>query len=133
MFFCVLFLFFSIRVFFHEHWQLTRQHGKGRDLFYSTLPFSLAHKHSDIYMQLCTWDDWLSHIFNRNVCIYQTATRWDLPPYRITILIDWWCDVDLRLFAFWFELRFCYSYSTWEKPVGPTPNWLSSLFNKRTD
>ena len=36
---------------------------------------------------------WLSHIFNRITCIYQTATRWDLPPYRITILIDWWCDI----------------------------------------
>ena len=32
---------------------------------------------------------WLSHIFNRIACIYQTATRWYLPPYRITIwLID---------------------------------------------
>ena len=27
---------------------------------------------------------WLSHIFNHTACIYQTATRWDLPPYRIT-------------------------------------------------
>ena len=28
-------------------------------------------------------------IFNRNACNYQTATRWDLPLYRITIwLID---------------------------------------------
>ena len=32
---------------------------------------------------------WLSHIFNRIACIYQTATQKDLPPYRITIwLID---------------------------------------------
>ena len=32
---------------------------------------------------------WLSHISNRTACIYQTATRWDLPPYRITVwLID---------------------------------------------
>ena len=30
---------------------------------------------------------WLSHIFNRTACIYQTATRWDLPPYWITILL----------------------------------------------
>ena len=38
---------------------------------------------------------WLSHIFNSNACIYQTATRWDLPPYRITIwLID---DVIYRI------------------------------------
>ena len=57
---------------------------------------------------------WLSHIFNRNACIYQIATRWHLPPYRITIwLID---DVILFLFVCmlnWF-FRFCYSYMTWQ-------------------
>ena len=48
---------------------------------------------------------WLSHIFNRNACVYQTATRWDLPPYRITIwLIDWWCNVCL--FTWWINSRF---------------------------
>ena len=52
----------------------------------------------------------LSHIFYRNACIYRSATRWDLPPYRITIwLIDEFC-----LFACWIEFRFCYSYMTWE-------------------
>ena len=29
-------------------------------------------------------------------------------------LIDWWCDVDFRLFACWFHFRFYYSYLTWE-------------------
>ena len=48
---------------------------------------------------------WLSHIFNRIACIYQTATRWDLPPYRITILIDWWCDIKC-LFMWWFDSSF---------------------------
>ena len=39
---------------------------------------------------------WPSRIFNRNACVYQTATRWDLPPYQITIqVIDWWCNVCL--------------------------------------
>ena len=33
---------------------------------------------------------WLSRIFNHNICVYQTATQRDLPPYWITIwLIDW--------------------------------------------
>ena len=50
---------------------------------------------------------WLSHIFNLIACNYQTATWWDLPPYRITILIDWlmitW-SFDSRFFviAIWF-------------------------------
>ena len=49
---------------------------------------------------------WLSRFFNRNACVYQTATRWDFPPYRITIwLID---DVTLSfcLFTWWFDCRF---------------------------
>ena len=28
---------------------------------------------------------WLSRIFNCKACVYQTATRWDLSPYRTTI------------------------------------------------
>ena len=40
---------------------------------------------------------WLSHIFNRNACIYQTATRWDLPPYRITV---WLIDDVILIFVY---------------------------------
>ena len=36
----------------------------------------------------------LLRIVNRNACVCQAATRWDLPPYWITIwLINWWCSV----------------------------------------
>ena len=80
--------FFSIRVFLHGHWQLTGQQGKGGDLFLfhsttSTCSWTFRHLCANLHVR------WLSHIFNCNTCIYQTATRWDLPPYRITIwLID---------------------------------------------
>ena len=48
---------------------------------------------------------WISRIFNCNACVYQTATRWDLPPYRINIwLTDWWCNV--YLFTWWIDSRF---------------------------
>ena len=48
---------------------------------------------------------WLSRIFNRNGCIYQTAIRWDAKSYLITIwLIDWWYNVCL--FTWWFDSRF---------------------------
>ena len=48
---------------------------------------------------------WLSRIFNCNACVYQTATRWDLPPYQITIwLIDWWCNACF--FTWWTDSRF---------------------------
>ena len=48
---------------------------------------------------------WLSRIFNRKACVWQTATRWDLPPYRITIsVIEWWCNACL--FTWWIDTRF---------------------------
>ena len=82
-------------------------------IFYSFLPLPPAHEHSDIYF--ATFHvRWLSHIFNRTACIYQTATRWDLPPYQIaTWLID---DVMLILVCLLVDLihGFCCSYLTLE-------------------
>ena len=87
------FLFFVIYFFFYQdflHWhlQFTGQQGKGGDhlLFQSTTStrsWTFRHLFATLHVR------WLSHIFNRNACVYQTATWWDLPPYRITIwLID---------------------------------------------
>ena len=81
--------FFSIRVFFHRHWRFTGKQGKGRGhlLFHSTTStFSRTLRHLFATLH----ERWLSRIFSRNACVYQTATRWDLPPCWITIrLIDW--------------------------------------------
>ena len=99
-------VFFSIRVFFHRHWRFTGQQEKRGDhlSFHSTTstrPRTLRHLFATLHVR------WLSHIFNRNACIYQTNTRWDLPPYRITIwLIDWCCNVCLLDQVI---LGFCYS------------------------
>ena len=123
--------FFSIRVFFHEHWWLTGQQGKGGTIFYSALPLPPAPEHSDIYLQLCMWDDY--HIFNCTACIYQTTTRWDLPPYRINIwLID---DVTLSfcLFTSWFDCSFFVTAMWDEKPVDLNSHRVSPLHYKRTD
>ena len=67
-----------------------RTAGKGGGtIFYCTLPLRRPHENPDIYLQLCMWDDY-------QTCVYQTATRWDLRPYWITIwLTDWWCNVCL--------------------------------------
>ena len=80
--------FFSIRVFFHGHWRLTGQQGKGGEP--SFIPLYHFHPLTNIQTFICNFAcEMTSHIFNRTACIYQTATRWDLPPYRITIwLID---------------------------------------------
>ena len=78
--------------------------GKGGDhlLFHSTTSTcsrTLRHLFATLHVR------WLSHTFNCNVCVYQTATRWDLPPYRITILvIDGWCNICL--FSWWIDNRF---------------------------
>ena len=53
-------------------------------------------------------------MFNCTACIYQAATGWDLPPYRITIwLTD---DAMLILVCLLVDLiqRFCGSYLTME-------------------
>ena len=52
---------FPLIVLFHEHWRLTGQPGREGTIFYSTLPLSPTHEHSDIYLQLYIWDD--HHIF----------------------------------------------------------------------
>ena len=124
--------FFSIGVFFHGHWRLTGQQGKGGDhlLFHfttSTRSRTFRHLFATLHVR------WLSHIFNRTACIYQAATRWDLPPYRITIwLID---DVTLifpcllhdLILGFWLQ------HSWYGKPVDSNSHRLSPLYHKRID
>ena len=82
------FSIFSTRNLFHRHSQFTGQQGKGGDclLFPSTTSNrSRTFKHLFLTLHL----RWLSSMFNHNACIYQTATRWDLPFYWTTIsLID---------------------------------------------
>ena len=97
--------FFSIRVFFHGHWRLTVQQGKGGDhlLFHSTTSTrsrTFRHLFATLHVR------WLSHIFNRIACIYQTATRCDLPPYRTTIWLIDHVTVSSCLFTWWFDLAF---------------------------
>ena len=88
-------------------WRFTGQQVKGGDhrLFHSATSIrsrTFRHLFATLHVS------WLSHIFSRNACVYQTVTRCDLQPYRITIrLIDWWCRVCL--FNWWVDSKFCYS------------------------
>ena len=62
----------------------------------------------------------------------QTASRWDLPPYWITIwLIDWWCN--FCLFTWLFDSRLFVTAISHGKPVDLNSHRLSSLNYKRTD
>ena len=75
---------------------------------------------------------WISRIFNRNACVYQTATRWDLPPYRITIwVINWWCNVCL--FTWWIDAKVFFAAIWHSKPVDLNSHRLSPLYYKWTD
>ena len=124
-------IFFSIRVFFHRHWRPTGQQGTGADhlLFLST-----TSTHSQTFRHFATLHvRWLSHIFNRTACIYQTATRWDLQTYRITIwLID---DLALSfcLITCRFDSSFFLAAIRGGKPAASNSHQLSPLYYKRTD
>ena len=88
-----LVFFFSIRIFLHG--------GELRGLFFSFHSITstrFRHIFATLHVR------WLSHFFNRTTCIYQTATRWDLP--KKYYLIDWWRDVSFCLFTWWFDPRF---------------------------
>ena len=94
--------FFSIRVFFTDTDDSLDSRGRRGPSFIPLCEpssWTLRYLFATLHMR------WLSHIFNHNACVYQTATRWDLPPYRITIwVIDWWCNVCL--FTWWIDTRF---------------------------
>ena len=127
-----LFSFLSGFFFFHGHWRFTGRQNKQGDhfLFHST---TSTCSRTFRYLFATMHVRWLSHIFNLTACIYQTATKWDLPPYRITIwLID---DVTLSfcLSTWWFDSSF-FDTAIWDsKPVDTSSHRLSPLFYKRTD
>ena len=124
-------LFFSIRVFFHRHWRFTGHQEKGGDhlLFHST---TSTRSRTLRYLLATLHVRWLSPIFNRNACVYQTATRWDLPPYRNTIwVIDWWCNVCL--FTGWIHSRFFVTVIWYGNSVDLNSHRQSPLYYKWTD
>ena len=110
---------FSIRVFFHRHWQFTGQQGKGGDdtLYHLeyTLPLPPAHEPWDLYLQLCMWNDY--HVFL--VATFElTRLLLDEIDHIIKLpfwLIDWL--IDDAMFVYLLDkliLSFCYSDLTCE-------------------
>ena len=101
-------LFFSIRFSFMDTNDSRDRRGREGTIFYSTLPLPPAYEHSDIYLQLCMWDD--NHIFLIATLVFTRLLLHEIfPPYRITIwLID---DVKFILVCFRDDLilGFCYS------------------------
>ena len=94
-----------MRVFPHKRWRFTGQQRKGRNhaLFLST---ASTRSRTFSYLFATLHVRWPPRIFNRTACNYEATTRWVLPPYWITILIDWWCNVGFSLFTWWFDSKF---------------------------
>ena len=123
---------FSIRVFFHGHWRLTGQQGKGGDHFlFHSITFTRSRTFRYLFVTLHV--RWLSQIFNRNACIYQTATRWDFTTFSHYHLTDWWCEVYFSLFTWWFDTRFLLLQSWYGKTIDSNSHRLSPLHYKQTD
>ena len=130
---CLSFLFFSIRVFFTD--TDNSQDSRERDEP-SFVPLYHFHPLKNIETFICNFACEMTITYfclpNRNACVCQAATLWDLPPYRIIIwVIDWWCNVCL--FTLYIDTRFLlqrFNIGNWWIW---TQIYLSRLYYKRTD
>ena len=127
----MLWQMFFIRVFFYRHRRFTERQGKeGDHLLFHSITFTCSQTFRDSFATLHV--RWLSRSFNRNACIYKTATRWHSPSYWITIwlidwLIDWWCNVCLFVYLnIWFSVFVAAILNG--KPVDLNSHWLSQMF-----
>ena len=126
--------FFFYQGFFHRHWRFRGQQGKEGDhlLFHSTNSTrsqTLRHLFATLHVR------WLSRIFNRNACVYQTATRWDLSIYPFIELPFEWL-IDDAMFVCLLDELILGNFVTaiwYEKPVDFNSHWLSLLHYKWID
>ena len=107
--------FFYNRFFFHGHWPL---------------PLPPADKHSDIYLQLCTGDDY--HIFLIATLVF-TRLLLDEIYHVIELLFDWLMVMLIFVFLL-VDLILGFVTAIWhEKQVDSNLHRLSSLYYKQTD
>ena len=102
----------------------TAGEGRGPSLFHcttSTRSRTFRHLVATLHVR------WLSHIFNHTACIYQAATRWDLPPYRYTTLLMDDVTLSFCLFTWWFDSSY-FVTAIWDgKQVVSNSHRLSPL------
>ena len=81
--------FFSIKVFFHRHWRLTGQQGKGVGHFVfniTTSTHSQTFRHLFATLHVCMWDDY--HIFLITPLVFTRLLN-DEIYHLIELLFDW--------------------------------------------
>ena len=98
----IFFFFFSTRIFFTDTHHSRDSRGREGIIFYSTLPLPPAHEHSDIYLQLCMWDDY--HIFLIATLVF-TRLLLDEIYHLIELPFEWLIDDAM------FELILGFYYS----------------------
>ena len=96
-----------ITFFFYQgflSWRLTTHRTAGKGRWPSFVPLYHFHPLTNIQTFICNFacemtitSYFHSHRLYFQLQSHQTATRWDLPPYRITI---WLIDVTLVFFVF---------------------------------
>ena len=104
----VIYTYFCFRVFtffFLSGFSSTNtddsQDSRGREgaIFYSTPPLPPAH--SDIYLQLCKWDEY--HIFNRITLYLPGCYSMRFTTISNYHLINWWCDIKFLFVYVWLD------------------------------
>ena len=98
----IFFFFFSTRIFFTDTHHSQDSRGREGIIFYSTLPLPPAHEHSDIYLQLCMWDDY--HVFLIATLVF-TRLLLDEIYHLIELPFEWLIDDAM------FELILGFYYS----------------------
>ena len=95
--------FFSIRVFFHGHRQLTGQQGKGEDHFYSTLPLPTAHIFLIATLVKCFQIQKIEHLKNETFSLKNYTRREKCPNTKIFLVhifsFSDWIRRDTLLFS----------------------------------
>ena len=124
---------FLINIFIFYHGFLHRpddsQDSRGREgtIFYSTLPLPPAHEHSDIYLQLCMWDDY--HVFLIATLVF-TRLLLDEIYHLIELLFRWLID-DAMFVCLLDELILGFVTAIWHwEPVDLNSHQLSPLYYK---
>ena len=107
-----LYIYFFIRVFFTDTDDSQDSRGREGTIFYSTLPLPPAHEHSDIYLQLCMWDDY--HVFLIATLVFTRLLLDEI--YHLIELPFEWLIHDAMFVCLLDELTlgFCYSDLTLE-------------------
>ena len=106
------YFFFCIRVFFTDTDDSQNSREREGTIFYSTLPIPPPHKHWNIYLQLCMWNDY--HVFLIAALVFTRLLLNEI-YHLIELPFEWLID-DAMIVCLLDELilGFCYSDLTLE-------------------